>query len=139
MNAEQFSEALGELDGGFVEMAVTYRPRAKKQGFVKWASMAACLCLILALALLLPGIYDPGVDPLEPTDALSQAEQIKSQITRWQAEGYRGVVVDPEDNSVYPLSAESMAFLGENAQIVLSNGIEVITIVYAPQEAPDTE
>lgn len=139
MNTERFSEAMGELDSRFVEMSANYRPKQKRRGLVKWASMAACLCLILTLALSFPYINNPGVDPTEPTDTRSQTEQLKSRIAQWQAEGYKGIVVDTEDNSVYPLDAEIVPLLGERTEIVLSNGIDVITIVYTPQETPDAE
>ncbi len=47
MNAEKFSEALGNVRDDYVSEANTYR-RSKSLSWVKWGVAAACLCLVAA-------------------------------------------------------------------------------------------
>ena len=47
MNAKKFSDAMSELDTKYVDEALNYKKKAKKPIWVKWGTMAACLCLVL--------------------------------------------------------------------------------------------
>ena len=51
MNANEFSDALGEINGSYVAEAVTYRKRGR---WIPWASVAACLILVLNLLIPTP-------------------------------------------------------------------------------------
>lgn len=53
MTAKELFEALGEIDGSYVDEALRYRKRAGRPGWVKWCAAAACLCLAFAAAGLL--------------------------------------------------------------------------------------
>ena len=60
MNANEFSDALGEINCNYVAEAVTYR----KQGrWIPWAAAAACLILIVNLLLpgSVPAVQNPTV------------------------------------------------------------------------------
>lgn len=69
MNSKKFSEAMSELDSKYVNEAINYKKKAKKPVWVKWGAMAACLCLVVAGAVVLsqqngltPGdISTPGI------------------------------------------------------------------------------
>lgn len=50
MNVNDFSQALGELDDKYISEAMTYRPKAKQRGWMRWAACAACVALVLAAA-----------------------------------------------------------------------------------------
>lgn len=45
-----FSEAMGELDDRYISEAISYRPKAKQRGWMRWAACAACLALVFAVA-----------------------------------------------------------------------------------------
>lgn len=51
MNTKKFSEAMNEVDDKYYVEAANYQPMRRKNNWVKWAAMAACLCLIVG------GIY----------------------------------------------------------------------------------
>ena len=51
MNAKKFSDAMSELDTKYVDEALNYKKKAKRPGWIKWGAMAACLCLVLGLAI----------------------------------------------------------------------------------------
>ncbi len=46
MNANKFSNALGNIGEKYVDEAVNYTPKRKKNAWVKWVSVAACFSLI---------------------------------------------------------------------------------------------
>ena len=47
MNIKKFSEAMGEIDSKYVEKAINYKPNQKKQIWVKWGAIAACLAIMV--------------------------------------------------------------------------------------------
>ena len=61
MNAKKFSDAMSELDTKYVDEALNYKKKAKKPIWVKWGSMAACLCLVVivpSMSMLEPAVSD---------------------------------------------------------------------------------
>lgn len=48
MNKYEFCEVLGDINENHVKEAREYR-KAKKPGWIKWGTMAACLCLAVAV------------------------------------------------------------------------------------------
>lgn len=71
MNAKKFSDAMSELDSKYIDEALTYkkkvRQKEKKSSWIKWGSMAACLCLIVASAVTLShfiGDHAPVTPPI---------------------------------------------------------------------------
>ncbi len=52
MTAKKFSNALGNIGENYVDEAVTYTSKRKKNPWVKWVSIAACLSLIVMGSVL---------------------------------------------------------------------------------------
>lgn len=70
MNTKKFSEAMGEIDSKYVEKSANYQPKQRKHSWVKWASIAACFCMI---ALISFGIWHNGMLP--SVDSVENNEQ----------------------------------------------------------------
>lgn len=51
MNSKKFSEAMSELDSKYVDEAISYKKKAKRPGWIKWGTIAACLALICVAAI----------------------------------------------------------------------------------------
>ncbi len=62
MKAEKLTEAMNELDDRYVEQAIRYRAKRPTAMWIKWASVAACLCLVVAAVIaVMPQINrEPG-------------------------------------------------------------------------------
>ncbi|MEG1558303.1 MAG: hypothetical protein RR368_07700 [Oscillospiraceae bacterium] len=76
MNTRKFSDAMSEIDDKYVEEAVEYNCKNKKQSWLKWGAMAACLTVALAIGIpYLSTVIDkkggPGQDdPLRPLSVI---------------------------------------------------------------------
>lgn len=62
MNTKKFSEAMSEIDSKYVDEAIQYQSKKKTQSWLKWAAMAACLCLIVVTAITVPTLFKPQDD-----------------------------------------------------------------------------
>ena len=65
MKRERISEAMGNISSRHIKEAAEFKaeekPHRSKTHWVKWASLAACFCLIVtATVLLIPHIIRPG-------------------------------------------------------------------------------
>lgn len=49
MNSKKFSEAMSELDNRYVDEAINYKKKAKKSGWIKWGTMAACFAIAVVI------------------------------------------------------------------------------------------
>lgn len=61
MTPKKFSHALGEIGDKYVSESINYTAAKKKNAWVKWGAMAACLCLVVVGActlLLKPATQD---------------------------------------------------------------------------------
>lgn len=65
MNAKKFSVALGNVRDDYVSEAIAYQNKRKSKSWLKWAAMAACLCLVIIGTFVAPGLQGEsgGVDP----------------------------------------------------------------------------
>ena len=58
MNAKKFSDAMSELDNKYIDEALNYKKKVKKKmkkhNWAKWGTMAACLCLVVVGAFVVP-------------------------------------------------------------------------------------
>ena len=52
MNAKKFSDAMSELDTKYVDEALNYKKNSQKPVWMRWATMAACLALIVTGILM---------------------------------------------------------------------------------------
>ena len=48
MTTKKFSNALGNIGENYINEAATYSGKRKKETWVKWVSIAACLSLVVA-------------------------------------------------------------------------------------------
>ena len=75
MRGHEFLDHMELIDPAYVE-AADQLPKKKKQTFIKWGALAACLCLAIAGAALLPKLQnDPALGP-EPAPAPAPGEVI---------------------------------------------------------------
>lgn len=51
MNTKKFSDAMSELDIKYVDEATNYKKKVKRPAWLKWGAMAACLCLVVSIAI----------------------------------------------------------------------------------------
>ncbi len=54
MNANKFSDALGSIGENYVNEAVAYTAKKKRNRWLKWGAVAACFCLLLSAAIAVP-------------------------------------------------------------------------------------
>ena len=54
MNSKKFSEAMNELDSKYVDEALNYKKKVKKPVWTKWAVIAACLVVVIAIGIFAP-------------------------------------------------------------------------------------
>ncbi len=51
MNLKQFSDAMSAVDDKYVSETINYKKMRKKPVWIKWGSLAACFCAVLALGM----------------------------------------------------------------------------------------
>lgn len=56
MKTKTFSNALGEIGDQYVSEAISYSAAKKKNMWMKWGAMAACLCLVVVGAFMAPNL-----------------------------------------------------------------------------------
>lgn len=66
MNSKKFSEAMSELDSKYIDEALNYKKKARKPGWIKWGTVAACLCLIVVAAIPIVNHFNNSVTDIEP-------------------------------------------------------------------------
>lgn len=62
MKKEQLYEALGEINENYITDAHQTAKKKNRAVWVKWAAMAACLCLVVAAAFVVPNLIDNSQD-----------------------------------------------------------------------------
>ena len=55
MTAKTFSVVLGEINEKYLNEAISYKAK-KKNGWLKWGAIAACLCLVVIGAFVAPNL-----------------------------------------------------------------------------------
>ncbi len=88
MNAEKFSEALGEISDRYVSEAITYRKKSSRKSLVKWASIAACLAIIIFAAPILNRISSVNEDPFEQELIIEFNDKIYSVVSSSESAAY---------------------------------------------------
>ena len=66
MNAKKFSDAMSELDTKYIDETLNYKKKEKKNGWIKWGAMAACLCLMVVAAIPIVNHFNNSVTDIEP-------------------------------------------------------------------------
>ena len=94
MNNNKIRESLSFIDEDLIAGAIEYTRTKKKNGWMKWAAMAACLCLVVSLSV--PLIFDRGQSS-EPLPGGVVAEVIEIvDINKWKvvitgADGFHSI------------------------------------------------
>ncbi len=115
MNLKQFSDAMGAVDDKYVSETLNYKKKIKKPVRIKWGSLAACFCAVLALGMLtLNNIIDKTPNPntvqiANPIIEVNSAEEMKDYldfsvpILEKQVETYSVIVADdyPSTGQIY--------------------------------------
>ena len=54
MTTKKFSDAMSELDNKYIDEALNYKKKSRKSAWGKLGAIAACLCLIAAVGIMIP-------------------------------------------------------------------------------------
>lgn len=95
MNAKKFSDAMSELDAKYVDEALSYKK--EKVSWIKWGSMAACLCL--AVFVFAASVF-PSFGGMVVTAYASGADE---EITSAGATFTTGTINDNGELTGHPL------------------------------------
>jgi len=68
MKKSKLLDSIGYVDSQLINEADTYVPAKKKNGWLKWGAMAACLCLVLAGTFGVNKYYHHLQEQMNPTD-----------------------------------------------------------------------
>lgn len=71
--------------------------------------MAACLCVIISLSVIILHQDEP-----ERLTTGAHLEIINVELVEWQSDGFKAVVVDTGNSSIFPSVAELIAVFREN-------------------------
>ena len=72
MNNMELFEAIGEIDSGLITRCENEVVHAPKQTWVRWLSVAACLCLVILCIFTLPTFKQTPPPPITPGNHSSQ-------------------------------------------------------------------
>lgn len=75
MNSKKFSEAISELDRKYVDEVISYKKNPQKSIGVKMGALAACLCVVVLIAIPIMQHFNYVTDN-EPQKELTVAEAI---------------------------------------------------------------
>lgn len=110
----------------------------KKNGWLKWVAMAACLCVMIVGVLSISNWQNDSQDiqrTMEQVYTLSQKEKMSVELVEWGGDHFKAIVIDAEDNSIFPVNAELSVVFDYDTEILLDDGT---LMVFNPDE-PDTE
>lgn len=85
MNSKKFTEAMSEIDNKYVDEAISYKKKDKKTSWLKWGAMAACLCLVIGLAI--PTILNhnnEGAGTLIGDTEIYPTVMVNGQLYEWR-------------------------------------------------------
>ena len=66
MNSNKIREGIGFIDEDLIAGAIEYTRTKKKNGWMKWAAMAACFCLMTCLAIPFIDGFGSSSEPASP-------------------------------------------------------------------------
>lgn len=66
MNMNIFSKALEDIDSRYLEEVLMFQPKHQGHSIRKWTTLAACLCMVIALAAVLPRLLKNDPAPSDP-------------------------------------------------------------------------
>ena len=73
MKSKKFSDSLGNIDDSYIEEAITYKPNKTVKPWVRWISLAACICLIASasFAAFKKGLFTTTVQAANLMDGIT--------------------------------------------------------------------
>lgn len=136
MNAKDFSVALSNVRDEYVTEALTYKTVRKKRGWIKWGTIAACVCLMVSV-LSTPYVKNLlfGEETTVQEHTLSQPDKLIVQFIEMSGDHFKAVVVDSGENGIFPVNAELSVVFDSNTNILLEDGT---TFSFNPDN-PNTE
>ena len=79
MRGQEMLDLMTDLDPAYIE-AAAQKPRVRKPVWHRWAAMAACFCLLLAVAAVTPQLFrKPVVTPPDIADPTNQTDPVQSE------------------------------------------------------------
>jgi len=77
MSKDRVVDSLGRIDDDMIQGVETLRQKKRRSAWKKWGAMAACFCLIVASAFVIPRITDssPGYVPVPNPDGTIQRDE----------------------------------------------------------------
>ena len=79
MRGQEILDLIGDLDPAYIEAAAK-KPRVKKSVWHRWAAMAACFCLLLAMIGVVPNLVQkPVITPHDITESTHQTDPIQAE------------------------------------------------------------
>ncbi len=138
MNSKKFSEAMSEVDSRYVDEAINYKKKDRTPVWLKWGAMVACLCLVIVGVISISNWQNnpqAAHGTTEQVYTLPQAEKLSVELVEWGGDHFKAIVVDAEDNSVFPINAELSVVFDYETEILLDDNT---LLVFNPDE-PDTE
>ncbi len=138
MNSKKFSEAMSKVDSRYIDEAINYKKKAKTPVWLKWGAMSACLCLVIVGVISISNWQNNPQTAHRTTEqvyTLPQVEKLSVELVEWGGDHFKAIVVDAEDNSVFPINAELSVVFDYETEILLDDNT---LMVFNPDE-PDTE
>lgn len=119
-------DIIGYVDDQLVEKAEKYRSAKKKNIWVKWSALAACLCLVLCATTVFPKyIHEQGAGKIAVSGGLQPAGDnggAMYSVAIFPAERTSEEVKDAYTEKIYEVEAQSEPGLGEYLPTELPNG-----------------
>lgn len=81
MNANKFSDAMGELGEKYIMEAAVYQGKRTRRIFVKWASFAACLMVVAMVFGIIPLLNNQPASPFVITAYAMDGEVVGYEMT----------------------------------------------------------
>ena len=123
MKKEELFDIIGEVDEQKVAsadrvMTVEKKPRPV---WIKWGTMAAFLCLVIGLATFIPSVLQQETPDQHSIGA--HLALISTELIEWESSGFKAVVVDTGNSSLFPIGAKlTVIFREQNTEIILEDG-----------------
>lgn len=137
MKGETFCELFGDIRESYIKEAESMK-RSKKPIWLKWGTVAACLCLVVAGVLTVSNLQNEtshGQGTIAQVYTLSQVETMRVELVEWSADHFKGIVIDVGNNSIFPVDAELSVVFDYDTEILMNDGT---VMVFNPDE-PNTD
>lgn len=128
MKKEEISEILGGIGESHIAEAAAYRVRKKPADhWIKWGSLAACLCLLTAVFLIVPRVSEhgekSGEEDTEASGKITDVNAPSESVPDGEYSGDSGYVTLPENLSDIPVYTEGKrdAFTAEEGKAYLES------------------